>query len=520
MAVSTDYVFDGAAGPYAEDDLPNARGVYAQSKLAGEWAALSIAPDCAVARVAVVYSGRATARSTFATQVVEKLSRGEVVKAFDDQFTSTTLAASGAAMCLELLLEHAYRGVLHVSDETVMDRVDFARRVAARFGLRGEIVPVKTADVKLLAPRPLRGGLRVERAAALLRNKPTVHRPGPDRFHDRSTRSGRDGPRRDVLETAPSARQGDGRSMKTLVTGGAGFIGSNLVRHLLLQGHEVTVLDNLLSGYESNLAENPEARFIRGDVRDERALQAAADQVEVIFHLAASVGNTRSIENPIEDSEINVLGTLRVLEAARSAGTRKVVFSSSAGIFGELKTLPIREDHPVEPDSPYGASKLGAEKLCLAYAKLYPLEAVCLRYFNVYGVNQRYDAYGNVIPIFARRMIRREPLTVFGDGEQTRDFINVADVVRANFQAAMARGVSGAFNIASATAVTINELVRLMKEASGLDVEVRHGPPRKGDVRHSLADVSAARAAFGFEPTVRLDAGLLEYMAWARRTSG
>jgi len=184
LYVSTDYVFDGASGPYREDDVPNARGVYARSKLAGEWAALSIAPDCAVARVAVVYSGRATARSTFATQVVEKLSRGEVVKAFDDQFTSTTLAASGAAMCLELLLEHAYQGVLHVSDETVMDRVDFARRVAARFGLKGEIVPVKTADVKLLAPRPLRGGLRVDRAAGMLRNKPLSIDVALDRFHE------------------------------------------------------------------------------------------------------------------------------------------------------------------------------------------------------------------------------------------------------------------------------------------------------------------------------------------------
>jgi dTDP-4-dehydrorhamnose reductase len=183
VAVSTDYVFDGACGPYSEEDLPNPRGVYAQSKMAGEWAALSIAPDSAVVRVAVVYSGRATARPTFATQVVDKLGRGEVVKAFDDQFTSTTLAASGAAMCLELLLEHAYRGVLHVSDETVMDRVDFARRVAARFGLTGAIVPVKTADVKLLAPRPLRGGLKVARAAGMLRNRPLGIDEALDRFH-------------------------------------------------------------------------------------------------------------------------------------------------------------------------------------------------------------------------------------------------------------------------------------------------------------------------------------------------
>jgi dTDP-4-dehydrorhamnose reductase len=184
VAVSTDYVFDGEAGPYGEEDLPNPRGVYAQSKLAGEWTALSIAPDCAVARVAVVYSGRATARPTFATQVVEKLSRGEVVKAFEDQITSTTLAASGAAMCLELLLEHAYRGVLHVSDETVLDRVEFARRVARVFGLEGTIEGVKTASVKLLAPRPLRGGLRVERANAMLRNKPLCIGAALDRFYD------------------------------------------------------------------------------------------------------------------------------------------------------------------------------------------------------------------------------------------------------------------------------------------------------------------------------------------------
>lgn len=184
VAVSTDYVFDGEAGPYSEEDLPNPRGVYAQSKMAGEWAALSIAPDSAVARVAVVYSGRATARPTFATQVVEKLSRGEVVKAFCDQWTSTTLAASGAAMCLELLLERRdFRGLLHVSDSTVLDRVDFARRLATRFGLHGEIQPVRTAEVKLLAPRPLKGGLRVEKAATLLRNKPLSIEEALDRFH-------------------------------------------------------------------------------------------------------------------------------------------------------------------------------------------------------------------------------------------------------------------------------------------------------------------------------------------------
>jgi dTDP-4-dehydrorhamnose reductase len=183
VAVSTDYVFDGTNGPYSEDDVPNPRGVYARTKRCSEEAALLLVPDCAVARVAVVYSGRAGAKATFATQVIEKLSRGEPVKAFSDQRVSTTHAAAGAARCLELLLETSYCGILHASDATVLDRVDFARRVAARFGLAGDIVPVRTADVKLSAPRPLQGGLRVERAAALLRNAPLSVDEGIERFH-------------------------------------------------------------------------------------------------------------------------------------------------------------------------------------------------------------------------------------------------------------------------------------------------------------------------------------------------
>jgi UDP-glucose 4-epimerase len=304
--------------------------------------------------------------------------------------------------------------------------------------------------------------------------------------------------------------------LKALVTGGSGFIGSNIVKLLRSEGHEVAVLDNLSSGYRTNLDPFPEVQLVEGDVRDAALINRLAQGVEVIFHLAASVGNTRSIENPIDDSEINVIGTLRVLEAARHGGVRKVVFSSSAGIFGELKTLPIREDHPVEPDSPYGAGKLGAEKHCLVYAKLYPLECICLRYFNVYGVNQRFDAYGNVIPIFAHRMLRGEPVIIFGDGEQTRDFINVRDVAQANYKAAMSRGVSGAFNVGSSTQITINRLVELMIDASGIHPLVQYGPTRKGDVRDSLADVSAAKKAFGFNPSVGLEEGLKEYMDWAK----
>jgi dTDP-4-dehydrorhamnose reductase len=183
VAVSTDYVFDGEAGPYGEEAVPNPRGVYARSKRAGEEAALLLAPDCAVARVAVIYSGRPGARPTFATQIVEKLSRGEKVHAFSDQWVSPTLARNGAEMTLELLLETGHRGVLHTCGATVLDRVDFARRVARRFGLEGEIVPVRTADAKLAAPRPLRGGLRVDRAAALLRAKPLAVDAQLEGFH-------------------------------------------------------------------------------------------------------------------------------------------------------------------------------------------------------------------------------------------------------------------------------------------------------------------------------------------------
>ena len=304
--------------------------------------------------------------------------------------------------------------------------------------------------------------------------------------------------------------------MKVVVTGGAGFIGSNLVKQLLHDRHEVTVLDNLSSGYRTNLEPFAEIRFIEGDIRDEHAVSEAIRGAEVVFHLAASVGNKRSIDHPIMDAEINVIGTLRILEAARRAGARKIVTSSSAGIFGELKTIPIREDHPAEPDSPYGCTKLCGEKECIAYSKLYDLEAICLRYFNVYGPNQRFDAYGNVIPIFAFKMLRGEPLTIFGDGEQTRDFVNVRDVVQANIRAANTEGISGAFNIGSGGRITINRLVAHLSDASGITPEVQYGSPRPGDVRHSLADITAARKAFGFEPSVSLEEGLKEYMDWAK----
>ena len=301
--------------------------------------------------------------------------------------------------------------------------------------------------------------------------------------------------------------------MRTLVTGGAGFIGSNIVRRLLELGHEPVVLDNVSSGYRENLV--PGVAFVEGDVRDRESVKAAIDGCGVVLHLAASVGNARSIADPQTDSAINVVGTLNVLEAARAQGIERVVFSSSAGVFGELKTLPIAEDHPQDPDSPYGTSKLAAEKMCLVYNKLYGMRNVCLRYFNVYGPHQRFDAYGNVIPIFADRILKGVPMTIFGDGEQTRDFVNVADVAAANLAAAFTADVRGVFNIGSGGRITINELARVMQEVSGVHVGVEYAPERPGDVRDSLADISAAHAAFGFAPVVPIEGrGLEMYMEW------
>ena len=304
--------------------------------------------------------------------------------------------------------------------------------------------------------------------------------------------------------------------MRALVTGGAGFIGSNIAAALCGRGDRVTILDDLSSGSASNLDSIPQAEFVEGSVLDAELVSSVAQGADVAFHHAASVGNKRSIDDPRFDAMTNVIGTVNVLEACRHAGVRKMVFASSAGIFGELKGLPISESHPVEPDSPYGASKLAAEKDCLVYAKLYDLEAVALRYFNVYGPNQRFDAYGNVIPIFVFQMLRGEPITIFGDGEQTRDFISVHDVVQANLKAADATGVSGAFNLGSGSSISINELVRDLAALMPKEPEILHGPPRPGDVRDSLADISKARATLGFSPAVGLSEGLVEYVDWAR----
>jgi UDP-glucose 4-epimerase len=301
--------------------------------------------------------------------------------------------------------------------------------------------------------------------------------------------------------------------MRVLVTGGAGFIGSNVVQECLSAGCEITILDDFSTGFRENLPTGDGVRIVQGDVRDPTPVEDALDGVEAVFHLAASVGNVRSIEDPARDSSVNVLGTLQVLEGMRRAGIRRLVFSSSAAIFGEPRRLPIDEGHPAEPDSPYGVSKLSAEKHCLCYGRLYGWDVACLRYFNVYGINQRFDAYGNVIPIFATRLLRAEPLVIYGDGEQTRDFVDVRDVARANWSA-FERRARGAFNIGSGETTTINRLATIMTEVSGRPSVVRHEAPRAGEVRHSAADIGLAARVLGYRPRVVLDDGLRQYLPW------
>ena len=306
------------------------------------------------------------------------------------------------------------------------------------------------------------------------------------------------------------------RNKKVLVTGGAGFIGSNLVKKLISDKNKVVVIDDLSSGFISNISNIDGVKYINGDIRNRKQVNDAIKGVEVVFHLAASVGNKRSIDFPLIDSQINVLGTLNILEECVKEGVRKIVTSSSAGIFGELKTIPIKEDHPIEPDSPYGCSKLCEEKLCLSYSKLYDLEAVCLRYFNVFGPNQRFDAYGNVIPIFVYKMLHNEPITVYGDGNQTRDFVHVNDVVQANINSANSIGVSEAFNIASGDRISINDLIKLITKNYKKEVKIEYASKRPGDVMHSLADISFARNEINYIPSRDLEEGINNYVSWAK----
>lgn len=300
--------------------------------------------------------------------------------------------------------------------------------------------------------------------------------------------------------------------MNALVTGGSGFIGSNIVHALINENWNVRVLDNLSSGHKENL-DGMKVDLIEADIRNAEAVSEACQDIDVVFHLAASVGRQKSLDNPQEDSSINLGGTVNLLEGMRKNKVKKIVYSSSAAIFGELLTPTIDENHPQNADSPYGVSKLAAEKMILAYAGIYNIVGVCLRYFNIYGVNQRFDLYGNVIPIFAKRIKDGSPITIYGDGEQTRDFLNVVDVAAANLAAAKT-DKADVYNLGCGKSITINRLAEMMQQISGKKVEVQYLPARPADVLHCKANPSKAEEAFGFAASIELEEGLKKYLEW------
>ncbi|MBR4762169.1 MAG: SDR family NAD(P)-dependent oxidoreductase [Clostridia bacterium] len=308
--------------------------------------------------------------------------------------------------------------------------------------------------------------------------------------------------------------------MRALVTGGSGFIGSNVVKLLIGEGYNVRVLDNLSSGYIENIAEYVNAKkveFIKGDITHYPEVEAAMANVDVVFHLAASVGRQRSLDNPQLDSEINLIGTVNVLEAMRKCGAKRIVYSSSAAMFGELVTPTIDENHPQNADSPYGVSKLAAEKMILAYSGIYDITGVCLRYFNIYGVNQRFDLYGNVIPIFAKRIFAGEPITIYGDGSQTRDFVNAKDVAIANLLASKSENGTDVYNLGSGESVTINWLAEKMQEIAGINVGIVYAPERPADVKHCKANADKTARVLGFKASVGLEEGLKSYLDWYKQ---
>jgi UDP-glucose 4-epimerase len=297
---------------------------------------------------------------------------------------------------------------------------------------------------------------------------------------------------------------------RVLVTGGGGFIGSNLVRDLLERGDDVRVLDNFATGNRANL-DGLEIEVVEGELRSYERVHNAVRGVEVVFHLGALGSVPRSVQDPLTSSAVNIEGTLNVLLAARDEGVRRVVFSSSSSVYGLRRDLPVTESVAPDPLSPYGVAKLAAERYCVAFSRVYEsFESVVLRYFNVFGPRQSPDSqYAAVIPLFLARIARGEPITINGDGEQSRDFTYVANVVDATIRAAEAHGVSGMLlNVAASAPVSVNELASTIGRILDRPVESVFAPPRAGDIRDSWADISAAREALGWEPSVGLEDGL------------
>ena len=315
-----------------------------------------------------------------------------------------------------------------------------------------------------------------------------------------------------------------------LVTGGAGFIGSHLVDRLLEEGHEVRVVDNFSTGRRSNLAHLAGHRgleVLEGDVCDREIVAEAVNGVDYVLHQAAIPSVPRSVEDPWSSHRANVEGTLRLLMAAREAGVKRVVFASSSSIYGDIrgqgaKVRPKTEDLAPAPMSPYAATKLAGEGYCRSFYHSFGLETVILRYFNVFGPRQDPTShYASVVPRFAKAMLTGTPPVIYGDGRQTRDFTYVGNAVEANLEACFAQGAAGmAFNVALGESVSVLALLETMAQLMGMEVEPVFAPPRPGDVRHSLADISLARDVLGYEPKIGLREGLLKTLEAIRLEEG
>ena len=303
-----------------------------------------------------------------------------------------------------------------------------------------------------------------------------------------------------------------------LVTGGAGFIGSSLTRTIVERGGEVRVLDNFLTGRGENLADLPDVEIIKGDIRDLDGLRVAMKGVERVLHQAAVPSVARSLKDPLLSNEANITGTLNVLIAARDAGVPRVVFASSSSVYGDTPTMPKVETMTPSPLSPYAVTKLTGEHYLKVFHRLYGLETVALRYFNVFGPRQDPTSdYAAVIPLFINKMARGEVPHIHGDGSQSRDFTYIENVVQANLRAAEAPGVGGeVFNVACGQRYTLLDLVASLNKILGTNIQPTFGDPRPGDVKHSLADISKARELLGYEPAFTFEEGLERTAAWGR----
>ena len=310
--------------------------------------------------------------------------------------------------------------------------------------------------------------------------------------------------------------------MRALVTGGAGFIGSNLVDALVEAGADVVVLDDLSTGFAENL--HRAATIVEGAVSDPDAVARAVAGCDVVFHEAAHRAVLRSVEQPLDTDRANVGGTLTVLVAAREAGVRRVVCASSSSVYGGAEQLPTPETAPLAPRSPYAVTKLAGEHYCRVFWELFGLETVSLRYFNVYGPRQRPDSrYAAVIPLFVDALLRGVPPEVHGDGLQTRDFTFITDAVAANLRAAQApaRQCAGrAYNVAGGASYSLLDLLAILERLIGVEVAPSHVAPRAGDVRHTRADIAAAAADLGHRPAVSFEEGLARTVEWRRGARG